>query len=607
MNGAEILVQFKGDTKNLDQATKSASTSTKNFASSLTKGLATAGKAAAIGMAATATAAVAVGKACWDGANSVAQYGDEIDKTSQKVGMSAKAYQQWDYVMQISGTSMQDCTVGLKTMTNKIDDALNGSKQATEQFSRLGISVDDLKGKSREDIFGMVVKSLQNVEDSTTKAALANDMFGKSGQNLIPLFNTSNEDTQKLMEQTEKYGMVMSDDAVKSSAAFQDSLTKLRKTTGGLKNKLVGSLLPGLTDVMDGFSDLATGVEGADTKIQTGISKVIDNITTIIPKVVEGLMSAMPTLIEAAGKILMSLVQGVIQALPQIIPAAMEVMKTFIQGLLQYLPQLLEAAMEIILELATGIAEATPQIIPEVVNIIITLVETLIDNIDLLLDAAIQLIIGLTEGILNSLPILIEKAPEIIWKLTLALIKAVPKLLKAAVEIIATLVTGLADNLFKLINWCLELPGKIVQAIRDGIQQIKNVGGECMSGLVDGLKDKWEKLKGGVQNLGNGIVNKFKSIFGIHSPSKEFAFIGKMNMEGLNKGMEDMQPEIQKTIDGAFNLNPSLTNNASTHYSPTLNVVVNNDMAFDPLGQLVSNIKTFSGGAKNDYNYGVGR
>ena len=207
----------------------------------------------------------------------------------------------------------------------------------------------------------------------------------------------------------------------------------------------------------------------------------------------------------------------------------------------------------------------------------------------------------------NSLPILIEKAPEIIWKLTLALIKAVPKLLKAAVEIIATLITGLADNLFKLINWCLELPGKIVQAIRDGIQQIKNVGGECMSGLVDGLKDKWEKLKGGVQNLGNGIVNKFKSIFGIHSPSKEFAFIGKMNMEGLNKGMEDMQPEIQKTIDGAFNLNPSLTNNASTHYSPTLNVVVNNDMAFDPLGQLVSNIKTFSGGAKNDYNYGVGR
>ena len=185
MNGSEILVQFKGDTKNLESATKTATSTTNNFASSL-NGLKTAGKVAAIGITAVATAAVAVGRSCWKGANAVAEYGDEIDKTSQKVGMSAKSYQQWDYVMNIAGTSMQDCTVGLKTMTNKLDDALNGSKGATEQFNRLGISVDDLRGKSREDIFGMVVSGLQNVEDSTTKAALANDFFGKSGQNLLP-------------------------------------------------------------------------------------------------------------------------------------------------------------------------------------------------------------------------------------------------------------------------------------------------------------------------------------------------------------------------------------------------------------------------------------
>jgi hypothetical protein len=79
-----------------------------------------------------------------------------------------------------------------------------------------------------------------------------------------------------------------------------------------------------------------------------------------------------------------------------------------------------------------------------------------------------------------------------------------------------------------------------------------------------------------------------------------------MNMTGLQEGMEGMQPEVQKTIDSLFDLNPNVIGNMNTHFSP--NVVVNNNvnMETDPLGQTVSRIKTFSGGAKNDYNYGMG-
>ena len=164
-----------------------------------------------------------------NGATATAQYGDEIDKTSQKIGFGTEAYQKWDYAMQIAGTSMKDCSIGLKTMTNKIDDALNGSSNAIGMFEKLGISVDDLKGKTREDIFGMVVSGLQNTTDELTKAAIANDVFGRSGQELMPLFNETTENTQKLLEEAEKYGMVMSESAVKNSANFNDSLTKNAK------------------------------------------------------------------------------------------------------------------------------------------------------------------------------------------------------------------------------------------------------------------------------------------------------------------------------------------------------------------------------------------
>ena len=79
-----------------------------------------------------------------------------------------------------------------------------------------------------------------------------------------------------------------------------------------------------------------------------------------------------------------------------------------------------------------------------------------------------------------------------------------------------------------------------------------------------------------------------------------------MNMVGLENGMEDMQPDLQRSIDSMFDLSPTLYGSASTNLSPQVNVINNINMKQDPLGQMVNDIKTFSGGSKNDYNYGMG-
>jgi hypothetical protein len=135
---------------------------------------------------------------------------------------------------------------------------------------------------------------------------------------------------------------------------------------------------------------------------------------------------------------------------------------------------------------------------------------------------------------------------------------------------------------------------------------MREVGKNLLTGFYNGIIEKWNNLKKSLENLANGIINKFKSVFGIKSPSREFAIIGNYNMMGLEEGMEDMQPEIQRTIDGMFNLSPNLTSSMNNVLSPnlTVNNYVTNET--DPLGQVVTNIKTFSGGAKNDFNYGIG-
>ena len=67
-----------------------------------------------------------------------------------------------------------------------------------------------------------------------------------------------------------------------------------------------------------------------------------------------------------------------------------------------------------------------------------------------------------------------------------------------------------------------------------------------------------------------------------------------------------MKSQLQDAVKNTFALSPELIDSSSLHYSP--NVIVNNNISAktDPLGQVVTNIKTFANGAKNDYNYGMG-
>ena len=99
---------------------------------------------------------------------------------SNYITNNTKSYQEWDYVMKICGTEMSSMTTGLKTLTNKLDDAKNGSESAQAMFAALGISMEDMQKMSREDLFKASIAGLQKMGDSTERAALANDLFGKS-------------------------------------------------------------------------------------------------------------------------------------------------------------------------------------------------------------------------------------------------------------------------------------------------------------------------------------------------------------------------------------------------------------------------------------------
>lgn len=224
-----------------------------------------------------------LGTAAFKSADALSQNLDNIDKSSQKIGFSAKAYQEWDFVLQHSGSSIDEMTMGIKTLTNKYDSLMSGNKEAAETFGKLGLSMEDVKGLSQEDLFAKVIYGLQGMEEGAERSALASDLLGRSGMALGPLLNTTAEDTQAMIKQVNDLGGIMSDDAVKSGAAFADSLQNVKTAFAGAGAKLLEDLLPAITTLMDKISEFVSSGK-LDNLLQT-----LKDIAPIIAVVVAGI------------------------------------------------------------------------------------------------------------------------------------------------------------------------------------------------------------------------------------------------------------------------------------------------------------------------------
>lgn len=221
--------------------------------------------------------------------NATADYGDNIDKMSQKLGLSAETYQKWDYVIGLAGGDIDSMSAGFKTMTNALADAQNGSESAIEKFTALGISMDEISSVSQEEMFEKAVFALQNMEDQTQKAAAANDLFGKSGQNLIPLLNQTNEDTQALIDTTSELGLVMSDEAVAASARFKDSQDTIASALEATKRSLGEQLMPYFQRFLDWVLDHMPEIQNIITTVFSAITGAIELISPVIELVIDTL------------------------------------------------------------------------------------------------------------------------------------------------------------------------------------------------------------------------------------------------------------------------------------------------------------------------------
>ena len=450
-------------------------------------------KAAKVGAAAAAALGVAAGyagKKIVDGAKQVAEYGDKVDKMSQKIGISAEAYQKWDYVMQRAGGNVDQLKMGMKTLSQQ-------AEKNSDAFQKLGISQEEVKNLNQEELFERTIKGLSDMEAGTERTALASQLLGRAGADMGPLLNQGSKAIEEQMEIAEKYGMVMPDATVKASAAFEDSMTTMQMTAQGLKNRLLGEFLPSMTQVTDGIAKLFTGD-------MSGLDDVVDGIEGFIGKIGE----MAPKVLEAGGKLAMELLKGLIKKLPDLISAGGQMLGKLLEGL----------------QNAVSGAGGT------IASIISAIVQFVTTNAPMMIQAALSLALSLAQGLLQALPTIIESIPKIISGITEAFMgfdwaglgKSVLTALAGGLRAVGGLLKGAVAGPINAVK----------SAVSNGFRAAKDKAVQWMQALKDGIKKKIDAAKDAVKK----VVDKIKNFFPV-SVGKIFSgWIPKIKLSTKKSG-----------------------------------------------------------------------
>lgn len=182
---------------------------------------------------------------------------DEIDKQSQRIGISREAYQEWDFIMSQNGGNISTLVRGVQRMSRAVDEAKQGVETYSEYFERLNISLKDNNGemKSQETLLNEVIFALTDMDDEVERAAISQQLLGRASMDLVPLFNQERDAIEEMKNQTHEYGMVLNDEVIDAGVKMTDTMDRIRRSFRAAMVNAIAPFVPQLEELATKFSD----------------------------------------------------------------------------------------------------------------------------------------------------------------------------------------------------------------------------------------------------------------------------------------------------------------------------------------------------------------
>ena len=202
---------------------------------------------------------------------------DKLTDLSERTGLAVEDLSRLGYVAQMSGISADEMTSAIVKLSNTMAMASVNGGTASRVFDVLGVSVKNTDGtlRSQVQVLQDVADKFASYEDGAAKTALAVQLFGKSGANLIPVLNGGAEGIQALAEESDKLGNTINTRTAQAAAEFNDNLDRLAVLSGNAAKSMSESLLPSLVSITDAM------IEGIQNAQQYGnvFTGMLDELT----------------------------------------------------------------------------------------------------------------------------------------------------------------------------------------------------------------------------------------------------------------------------------------------------------------------------------------
>ena len=188
---------------------------------------------------------------------------DNLNDLNQRTGVAVETLDKFGKAANDSGSSLDEVAKAMGKLAKGIVDP---ASKASEALKSIGVSSTDAQGKIRgvDAIMLDLADKFSKMPDGVQKTALAMELFGKSGANIIPMLN---EGKAALNE----YSATIDGDMAAAADKFNDSINKVTASISGPFNQAITALLPTITKLAEGLAAVAIGFSKLPKPLQDAI------------------------------------------------------------------------------------------------------------------------------------------------------------------------------------------------------------------------------------------------------------------------------------------------------------------------------------------------
>lgn len=231
---------------------------------------------------AVAAVAAAAGKAIDFVGDETARL-DKIAKGAQQTGLGFDQYQRLAQVSKLAGTNIDTLAKGTIRLTRNLNDLAAGrGKKVADNLGLINLELEDLQDKDPTEQLAILADAFAEVDSDSQRTAIAIELFGRAGADLIPLLNSGSEAINELSADV---GKVFSREDLAAAEAYQDALANLDKATSDLAGELAIAVAPALTEVADELRESGPAIAEVIpvvARVATQVVKAIEPIVAVV-------------------------------------------------------------------------------------------------------------------------------------------------------------------------------------------------------------------------------------------------------------------------------------------------------------------------------------